>query len=198
MRNLLGTANASQNPPITPPGSGSVEHFTQACSACHLCVSTCPTKVITPTFLEYGIGGLLQPKMNYAESFCDYECNLCGKVCPTGAILPLSQDEKKFTQIGTVDLLKEKCVVYVDKNNCGACGEVCPTHTISFIDKDNILYPEVDTKYCIGCGACEKACPTMPKSIVVRSNPVHKKATKYIATTSPVLQKKAPDADFPF
>ena len=198
IRNLLGTANASQTPPITPPGSGSVKHFTQTCSACHLCVSTCPTKVITPSFLEYGIGGLLQPKMNYAKSFCDYECNLCGRVCPTGAILQLSTDEKKFTQIGTVDLIKEKCVVYVDKSNCGACGEVCPTHTISFVDKGNILYPKTDTKYCVGCGACEKACPTMPKSIVVRSNPVHKKAEKYEAKTAPVLQKKLLDKDFPF
>ena len=200
IRSLLGNASASPTPPITPPGSISVKHFTQSCSACHLCVSACPTKVITPSFLEYGIGGLLQPKMNYAESFCDYECNLCGRVCPTGAILPQSKDEKKFTQIGTVDLLKEKCVVYVDKNNCGACGEVCPTHTISFIDKDNILYPEVDTKYCIGCGACEKACPTTPKSIVVRPNPVHKKAMKYAAKKSnmTVFQKKAPYKDFPF
>jgi polyferredoxin len=198
IRNLLGVASAFPSPPITPPGSVSVEHFTQSCSACHLCVSACPTKVITPSFLEYGIGGLLQPKMNYSKSFCDYECNVCGRVCPTGAILPLSLEEKKFTQVGAVDLLKEKCVVYVDKNNCGACGEVCPTHTISFVDKGNVLYPETDTQYCIGCGACEKACPTMPKSIVVRPNQVHKKAAKYIAKTAPVLQKKAPSKDFPF
>jgi NAD-dependent dihydropyrimidine dehydrogenase PreA subunit len=136
--------------------------------------------------------------MNYSKSFCDYECNVCGRVCPTGAILPLSLEEKKFTQIGTVDLLKEKCVVYVDKNNCGACGEVCPTHTITFIDKGNILYPETDTQYCIGCGACEKACLTTPKSIVVQPNPVHKKAARYIAKTFPVQQKKAPQKDFPF
>jgi polyferredoxin len=198
IRNLLSAVPSPKIPPITPPGSVSLAHFTQSCSACHLCVSACPTKVITPSFLDYGIGGLLQPLMNYSKSFCDYECNICGRVCPTGAILPLSLEEKKFTQIGTVDLLKEKCVVYVDKNNCGACGEVCPTHTISFIDKGNILYPETDTQYCIGCGACEKACPTTPKSIVVRPNPVHKKAAKYIAKASPVLQKKAPDKDFPF
>ena len=76
IRNLLGNASASPCPPITPPGSVSVQHFTQSCSACHLCVSACPTKVITPSFLEYGIGGLLQPLMNYSKSFCDYECNL--------------------------------------------------------------------------------------------------------------------------
>lgn len=197
-RNLLANTFASAYPPVTPPGSGSVERFTRTCSACHLCVSSCPTKVITPALLECGIGGLLQPKMNYAESFCDYECNLCGRICPTGAILPQSKDEKKITQIGTVDLLKEKCVAYVDKNNCGACGEVCPTRTISFINKGNILYPEVDTEYCIGCGACEKACPTKPKSIVVRSNPVHKKAAKYAAKASFAPQKKMPDHGFPF
>ncbi len=198
IHSLLRNACASPNPPVTPPGSVSVEHFTQSCSACHLCVSACPTKVITPSFFEYGIGGLLQPLMNYSKSFCDYECNVCGRVCPTGAILPLTLAEKKFTQIGTVDLLKDKCVVYVEKNNCGACGEVCPTHTISFIDKGNVLYPEVDTNYCIGCGACEKACPTMPKSIIVRPKQVHGKAAKYSAKTTPVLQKKAQDKDFPF
>ena len=195
---LFSAASSTKNTPITPPGSISLTHFTQSCSACHLCVSACPTKVITPSFLDYGIGGLFQPLMNYSKSFCDYECNICGRVCPTGAILSLPLEDKKFTQIGTVDLLKDKCVVYVDEKNCGACGEVCPTHTISFIDKENILYPEVDTKYCIGCGACQKACPTTPKSIVVRPNPVHKKAAKYIASVLPVLQKKSPQKEFPF
>lgn len=198
LRNLLGAGHASQSQPITPPGSVGFNHFTQACTACHLCVSACPTKVITPSFLGYGISGLLQPHMNYEKSFCDYECNVCGRVCPTGAILPLPLPEKKFTQIGTVELRKDKCVVYVDKTNCGACGEVCPTHTINFTDKENILYPEVDTQYCIGCGACQKACPTAPKSIVVSPNPVHKKAAKYVSKKIPVREKKAPDKDFPF
>jgi ferredoxin len=198
IRNLLRTAHASTSAPVTPPGSVSLTHFTQSCSACHLCVSACPTKVITPSLLEYGIGGLLQPLMNYPNSFCEYECNVCGQVCPTGAILPLPLEDKKITQIGTVDLLKDKCVVYVDNNNCGACVEVCPTKTISFIDKGNILYPVVDTKYCIGCGACSKACPTTPKSIVVRTNTVHKKAAKYITTEVPVQPKNTPQKDFPF
>jgi ferredoxin len=198
IRNLFRTAHASASAPVTPPGSVSLAHFTKSCSACHLCVSVCPTKVITPSLLEYGIGGLLQPLMNYPNSFCEYECNVCGKVCPTGAILPLPLKDKKITQIGTVDLLKDKCVVYVDNNNCGACVEVCPTKTISFIDKGNILYPVVDTIYCIGCGACSKACPTTPKSIVVRTNPVHKKAEKYITSDAPAQPMSVPQKDFPF
>lgn len=148
--------------------------------------------------MEYGIRGLLQPKMNYPNGFCEYECNLCGKICPTGAILPLTPEEKKITQIGMVDLLKDKCVVYVKNENCGACVEVCPTHTITFIDKGNILYPEVDNRYCIGCGACSHACPTAPKSIIVRSNPVHKKAEKYVAPKPSAPQEKTTRDEFPF
>jgi len=198
IRNFLRTVKAYASPPITPPGAVSLAHFTKSCSACHLCVSACPTRVITPSFSDYGVGGLLQPKMNYPHSICDYECNICGRLCPTGAILPLSLEEKKITQIGEVDLLKDKCLVYVKNENCGACMEVCPTKTISFIDKVNILYPEVDNRYCIGCGACSKACPTTPKSIIVRTNSVHKKAVKNTRINAPPLPRSAIPKDFPF
>ncbi len=195
---LREIAHAEERLPITPPGSVSLAHFTHACTACNLCVSACPTNVIIPSFLEYGLNGLLQPRMNYPKSFCDYECNICGKVCPTGAILSLPLEEKKLIQIGEVKLIKEKCIPYVNKENCGACGEVCPTHTINFVNKDNILYPETDTQYCIGCGACEKACPTSPKSIVVRSNSIHKKAAKYVVAARLPQPKNETNKDFPF
>ncbi|KAF0154222.1 MAG: 4Fe-4S ferredoxin [Syntrophaceae bacterium] len=216
IRAFLGADSARVNPPVTPPGSLNTTRFTQTCTACSLCVSVCPTQVLTPTFMDFGVSGLLQPKMNYEKSFCDYECNVCCKVCPTGALMPLSLDDKKLTQIGEAELLKDICVVFVDHNNCGACGEVCPTHAIRFVDKENILYPEIDKQYCIGCGACQLACPTVPRSIVVHTNAVHKKAEKYPYNLAPprvtpkssdgqhispektVEQKKPPDKDFPF
>ena len=197
LRHLLPEAQAL-TPPATPPGSVGLDHFTQSCSACHLCVSACPTKVLVPSLWSYGIGGLLQPKMNYPDSFCEYECTVCGQVCPTGAILPLSPDEKKITQIGEVDLLKDRCVVYINHQNCGACVEVCPTKTITFVNKGNILYPVVDNQYCIGCGACSRACPTDPKSIIVHPNRVHKKAVKQNISDAPVRQKIAVPEEFPF
>jgi len=78
-----------QKQPVTPPGSVELKRFTQLCSAC-------PTKVLTPTFWEYGIAGLMQPLMDFDRSFCDYECNTCGQACPTGAILPLKLEEKNW------------------------------------------------------------------------------------------------------
>ena len=198
LRSFPGMSADRANPPVTPPGSLNMTHFTRACTACSLCVSVCPTQVLTPAFLDYGVSGLLQPKMNYEESFCDYECNACGKICPTGAINPLGLDEKKLIQIGEAKLLEDICVVYVDDQNCGACGEVCPTHAIRFTDKKNILYPEIDKQYCIGCGACQLACPTSPRSIVVHAKPIHQKAEKYVDPETAVGQKKTPDRDFPF
>jgi len=197
-RNLLPAAQASAPPPVTPPGSGSLTRFTEACSACHLCVSACPTKVLAPSFLGYGIGGFLQPMMDYPASYCEYECTLCSQVCPTGALSPLSPEKKKTIQIGKVDLLKDKCVVYVNHANCGACVEVCPTKTITFIDQANILYPVVDDRYCVGCGACSKACPTTPKSIVIKPNAVHRKALIHGIDEGPVRPKIAVPEEFPF
>jgi ferredoxin len=181
--------------PVTPPGSLGLSHYSQTCIACHLCVSACPTKVITPAFIN-----IMQPKMDYEKSYCDYECNICGKVCPTGAILPVDLEEKKLIQLGEAELLEDRCIVYTKKQNCGACLEVCPTHTLYSVNKSNILYPKTDLQYCIGCGACEKACPTAPKSIIVRSNPIHKRAVKYIDKPSDlhVQKKKEDDKSFPF
>lgn len=198
LRHLLPAAQASSPPPVTPPGSGSLARFTKSCSACHLCVSACPTKVIAPSFLAYGVGGFLQPMMDYPASYCEYDCTICSQVCPTGALLPLSAEEKKTVQIGKVDLLADKCVVYVNHTNCGACVEVCPTRTITFTDKGNILYPVVDDRYCVGCGACTKACPTTPKSIVVRAHSVHQKALIHDIDEGPVRPKIAVPEEFPF
>ncbi len=198
IRSFMPVLSAGAHPPVTPPGSLNTERYTTTCTSCSLCVSVCPTKVLTPSFMDFGPSGLLQPKMNFEKSYCDYECNLCGRVCPTGAILPMKLDEKKLTQIGVAELFKDVCVVHVNHRNCGACGEVCPTHAIRFTDRKNILYPEIDRQYCVGCGACRLACPTTPKSIVVHAHPVHQKAVKYLPPARPAGQKKPSDADFPF
>ena len=44
--------------PVSPPGSASIEHFTDTCTACHLCVSACPSRVLVPSFLEFGSLGI--------------------------------------------------------------------------------------------------------------------------------------------
>ncbi|MCK9399438.1 MAG: 4Fe-4S dicluster domain-containing protein [Bacteroidales bacterium] len=165
--------------PVTPPGALSQARFNSLCTACHLCVSACPTQVLQPTYFLYGLTGFLQPRMDYITSFCNFECTLCGEVCPTGAILPLQKDEKKLVQLGKSNFVKENCIVNTKNTACGACSEHCPTKAVNMVPyKDKLTIPEVNNKICVGCGACEYACPTDPKSIYVEGNQLHLVAEK--------------------
>jgi len=188
--------------PVSPPGSLSVGHFTDRCTACHLCVSACPPQILLPSFMEYGIAGLMQPRMNFQTGHCNYECTICSDVCPAGAILPLAVEEKKLAQTGVAKFIKENCVVFTDNTACGACSEHCPTKAVNMIPYANIHnkplgIPEVNADYCIGCGGCEHACPTKPyKAIFVDGNPVHKTAKKPVVKK--IDQKVDFKKDFPF
>jgi polyferredoxin len=185
--------------PITPPGSINRRHFTETCTACQLCVSACPSHVITPSLFSYGIAGMLQPRMNFHKGYCEYECNLCGQVCPTGAIRPLVLDQKKLTKIGEVCLIKRYCVVYCKQQDCGACAEVCPTHAVYTVERRGLFFPETNPALCIGCGACEMVCPALPKAIVVEALAVHTRAQQpFSELESPENPKTAEKGDFPF
>ena len=51
-----------RKPLLVPPGAGSVHNFYDSCTACQLCVSACPNKVLRPST---GLEHLLQPMMGY-------------------------------------------------------------------------------------------------------------------------------------
>jgi len=184
--------------PVIPPGSESIAHFTAYCTGCHLCAISCPTHVIKPTLIQFGLAGLFQPVMDYDSSFCNYECNACLKVCPTGAIKEYSLEEKKIIQIGFANLDKKKCIAYVQNKQCGICAEYCPTSAVYLVPyKKNLPAPVTDSEICIGCGACENACPARPeKAITVEGNPVHKRVAK--REGKPPVNMKQESRDFPF
>lgn len=191
------TVPVLKNNPVTPPGSLGLKHFTGSCTACHLCVSACPTQVLQPAYLEYGLLGIMQPKMDYKKSFCNFECAICSEVCPNGAILPLRLEDKKTTQLGHAKFIKDNCIVYSENTECGACSEHCPTKAVTMVPYNKLNAPLVREEFCIGCGACEYACPAKPyKAIYVEGNPVHKKAKK--PEVKKEEQKVDYKEDFPF
>ncbi|MDT8400442.1 MAG: 4Fe-4S dicluster domain-containing protein [Bacteroidales bacterium] len=174
------TVQEDRTSPVCPPGGVSIEHFNTYCTACSLCVSACPNNVIIPSFNEYGLSGLMQPRMDYHKGFCNFECIRCTEVCPSGALLPLALEAKKLTQIGKVNFIKENCIVETERTDCGACSEHCPTKAVQMVPYiGNLVIPEVNNEICVGCGACEYACPTKPfKAIFVDGNPIHQDAKK--------------------
>ncbi len=174
--------------PVAPPGVGTIKHLVDNCIGCHLCVSACPTKVLQPSFLEYGLSGINVPQMDYNAYFCNFDCHKCGEVCPTGAIIKLPREEKHLTQLGKVHLQLEYCIVESEGTACGSCSEHCPTQAVKMVPyvnkkyphKKNLTAPEINPDICIGCGACEYACPaTDPhKAIFVIANQEHILAQK--------------------
>jgi len=169
--------------PVTPPGSISYRNFSEHCISCHLCVSVCPTQVLQPVFFEYGLTGILQPKMDFRTNYCSLDCVECSQVCPSGAIKKLTKEMKYQTQIGISVYIKNLCVVVVNSSHCGVCARHCPVNAIEMVPYlDNLRIPRIDTKACIGCGACEYSCVANPeKAIYVESNHYHRIIKKTIA-----------------
>ena len=192
-----GTDPDDHTKAICPPGASSIDRFLDRCTACQLCLSACPTQVLKPALLEYGLAGLLKPRLEYSAAFCNFECRRCGEVCPDGAISLLELADKQLTQIGEAHFDRKKCIVVVKGTDCAACSEHCPTkavHTIPY--GDNLRLPEVTRDLCIGCGACEYACPVQPeKAIVVAGHRRHGRARKPVETKAAA---PTPAGDFPF
>lgn len=178
---LGGTKSYQRENPITPPGSVSREHFESRCTSCHLCVSKCPSHVLKPAFMEYGLGGMMQPTVNFDKGFCNFDCTVCGDICPNGAIKPLTVEQKHLTQMGTVVFLEENCIVHTDGTSCGACSEHCPTQAIAMVPyKDGLTIPHINTAICVGCGGCEYVCPARPfRAVYIEGSPVQKAAQPF-------------------
>jgi ferredoxin len=180
---------------VAPPGAGSVARFTARCTACHTCVNVCPSGVLTPAFLEYGLAGLLQPMLDPRSGFCVYDCTRCMPACPSGALQVLASDEKKVTKLGSARFVKENCIVVSEGTECGACSEHCPTKAVRMVPWKSLQLPEVHDDVCIGCGACEHACPTLPwKAIVVDGRMEHGRAER----PPRPKQEQPAEGEFPF
>lgn len=181
---------------IAPPGAHSVDQLLEHCTACHLCITACPTHVLQPAFLEYGWEGMMKPRLDYTRSYCLFDCQRCSDVCPDGALTPLTLALKHGAKIGVAKLDLDKCIVKTKGTDCAACSEHCPTKAVDTKPYgDNLRVPWVHGESCIGCGACEYACPVEPKAIRVTGHQQHK-----FIRERPVEKAEAPTpaGDFPF
>jgi ferredoxin len=178
---LAGNGKYVRQHPILPPGSISVENMLKHCTSCHLCISKCPSRVLKPAFMEYGLAGIMQPTMYFEKGFCNFDCTICSEVCPNDAIKQLTKDEKHLNQNGYVVFTQEICIVQTDETNCGACSEHCPTQAVTMIPyKNGLTIPQINIDICVGCGGCEFICPVRPlRAIHIEGHAVQSKAKPF-------------------
>lgn len=160
---------------ILPAGAKNAARFEKKCTACQLCVSACPSKILKASS---SLKNFMQPEISYEDGHCQLECVECSKVCPANAIEKITPAQKSSIQIGIAVWNAERCIVNVDKLQCDNCFRQCPTGAIQMVQKDakdskSLKIPVVNESRCIGCGACENLCPARPISaITVMGNSV--------------------------
>ena len=168
---------------VAPPGARTTARLLAQCTACQLCISACPSRVLEPAVFEYGsFAGIMKPRLNHARGFCNFNCAVCADVCPDTALTPLTLAQKQLTRIGLARVTLDRCIIVAKHTKCGSCAEHCPTAALQI--KSPPYYPDpvpvIDPRYCIGCGGCAYACPAPQKAIAVNGLAIHETAEKLV------------------
>ncbi|HIJ71283.1 MAG TPA: 4Fe-4S binding protein [Planctomycetes bacterium] len=122
---------------IRPPGALSEAEFLKRCLKCGQCIRICPTNVLQPAGIEFGMEALWTPVLNnrIGTSGCQLNCTACSYVCPTAAIRPITLSEKlglgEFAEagpirIGTAFVDRSRCLPWAMDKPCIVCQENCP------------------------------------------------------------------------
>lgn len=148
------------------------------CIRCNMCVDQCPVDAIEPANIF---------KIAKITHDC-VKCEICVQTCPVSAIKLIDNKvsynhdkgddaiEYNLASISRphrVVRMNDISIDYSDLANYDNCAKFCPTDafTLEFksyfeelgIDvdielEDDVLYPVINKKLCIGCGACVQFC----------------------------------------
>lgn len=148
------------------------------CIRCNMCVDQCPVDAIEPANIF---------KIAKITHDC-VKCEICVQTCPVSAIklidnkVSYNHDEgdeaieynlASISRPHRVVRMNDISIDYSDLANYDNCAKFCPTDafTLEFksyfeelgIDvdielEDDVLYPVINKKLCIGCGACIQFC----------------------------------------
>lgn len=148
------------------------------CIRCNMCVDQCPVDAIEPANIF---------KIAKITHDC-VKCEICVRTCPVSAIklidnkVSYNHDEgdeaieynlASISRPHRVVRMNDISIDYSDLANYDNCAKFCPTDafTLEFksyfeelgIDvdielEDDVLYPVINKKLCIGCGACVQFC----------------------------------------
>ena len=148
------------------------------CRRCNMCVDQCPVDAIEPANIF---------KIAKITPDC-VKCEICVQTCPVSAIklidnkVSYNHDEgdeaieynlASISRPHRVVRMNDISIDYSDLANYDNCAKFCPTDafTLEFksyfeelgIDvdielEDDVLYPVINKKLCIGCGACVQFC----------------------------------------
>lgn len=133
---------------IRPPGAVDEDEFLRRCIKCGQCMRVCPTNVIQPAGLAFGLEALWTPVLVYrlGTSGCQLNCIACSHLCPTGALRPVSLAERRGTgdfagrgglKMGTAFMDRGRCLAWAMNTPCIVCQENCPVSPKAIITREH-------------------------------------------------------------
>jgi ferredoxin len=174
--NASAGESKSQKKLIRPPMSREERDFLSSCIRCGECMKACPTGVLKPAGLEFGLRALWTPVLTPSEGYCEKGCSACSQACPTDAIMKYPIENKYDYKAGTAVFNSSLCISTTENKFCSECVRVCPTNAIEITkgwEPEDTTHASdhaapagqpptrpihVNFDQCVGCGACEYAC----------------------------------------
>ncbi|RJX28074.1 MAG: 4Fe-4S dicluster domain-containing protein [Desulfarculus sp.] len=148
---------------VRPPGALAEGRFLARCLRCGQCMRVCPTGVLQPAGLSFGLEALWTPVLNMTigTSGCQLRCVACGHVCPSAAIRPISVQEKlgqgPFAaqgplRLGTAFIDRGRCLPWAMDRPCIVCQENCPVSPKAIFTRVqfNPVLPELSVARSLG------------------------------------------------
>ena len=153
MFRIDGSMGTNWNPMLVrPPGSLAETDFLKRCIKCGQCMRVCPTNVLQPAGIDFGLEALWTPVLNFriGTSGCQLNCIACGHLCPTAAIRPLSLAEKLGTgngpvRMGTAFVDRGRCLPWAMDIPCIVCQENCPVSPKAITTRDQFAVVQPTT-----------------------------------------------------
>lgn len=148
-RNLFRGKKASTPSAIRLPWVINEQHFTNGCTQCGDCITSCEENIIVK-----GDGGF--PKIDFSKGECSF-CQKCIDVCNQPLFVDERDDDKTAWQLDIK--IKSNCLA-MNQVVCQSCQDSCETEAISFkYLQSKTPQPQIELDKCNGCGACVSICP---------------------------------------
>lgn len=133
---------------IRPPWAINENHFTDLCSRCGDCITSCPENILTAEAAGF-------PLIDFKKGECSF-CEACVNACKTGALSKTNDTDRPWTIVAHIE---QSCLAKKGVE-CRICGDNCEIEAISFrYALRAAAQPEINNSSCTGCGACVATCP---------------------------------------
>jgi len=148
-RNLFRGKKASTPSAIRLPWVINEQVFTNSCTQCGDCVTSCEENIIVK-----GSGGF--PEIDFSKGECSF-CQKCVDVCEQPLFVDKRDENSPPWQLNIA--IKNNCLA-MNQVVCQSCQDCCEPEAITFkYLQSSIPQPQMELDKCNGCGACVSICP---------------------------------------